>query len=122
MEKVIGPGAWLQDTANERSSLYERQSVPEDNLVSEIGSLSLEFTRLTQLTKNPKYFDAVQRISNRFEIAQNSTRLAGMWPVTIDTSQPDFGDDITFTLNGLADSAYEYLPKVVFSSLGEEGC
>jgi mannosyl-oligosaccharide alpha-1,2-mannosidase len=84
--------------------------------------LSLEFTRLSQLTKDPKYYDAIQRISNKFEIAQNGSRLPGMWPVTVDTSFANFGDDSIFTLNGLSDSAYEYLPKVNNSGLGGAAC
>jgi mannosyl-oligosaccharide alpha-1,2-mannosidase len=80
-------------------------------LVSEIGSLSLEFTRLSQLTGDPKYYDAVQRISDTFEAAQNSTRLPGMWPVSIDAFTPRFDDDNLFTLGGMSDSLYEYFPK-----------
>lgn len=80
-------------------------------LVSEIGSLSLEFTRLSQLTGEPKYYDAIQRISNEFEISQNSTKLPGLWPVSIDASIPSFSEDNMFTLGGMSDSLYEYFPK-----------
>lgn len=80
-------------------------------LVSELGSLSLEFTRLTQLTGDPKYYDAVQRIANELEIGQNTTRLPGMWPVMVDASKPSFDQDNSFTLGGMSDSLYEYLPK-----------
>jgi mannosyl-oligosaccharide alpha-1,2-mannosidase len=80
-------------------------------LVSELGSLSLEFTRLSQLTGDPKYYDAVQRIGNVFETAQNTTKLPGMWPVSIDASTPNFSDDNMFTLGGMSDSLYEYFPK-----------
>lgn len=80
-------------------------------LVSELGSLSMEFTRLSQLTGDPKYYDAIQRISNEFENSQNSTKLPGMWPVRIDASKPSFDDDTLFTLGGMSDSLYEYFPK-----------
>jgi mannosyl-oligosaccharide alpha-1,2-mannosidase len=84
---------------------------PRRALVSEPGSLSLEFTRLSQLTGNPKYYDAVQRISDEFEKSQNSTRYPGMWPVGIDIQQLRFDEDTMFTMGGMSDSAYEYLPK-----------
>lgn len=36
-------------------------------ILAEIGTLSLEFTRLAQLTKEPKYYDAIARITDEFE-------------------------------------------------------
>jgi mannosyl-oligosaccharide alpha-1,2-mannosidase len=80
-------------------------------LVSEIGSLSLEFTRLSQLTGEPKYYDAIARISDVLADAQNSTKLPGMWPVSIDARTPSFAEDNFFTLGGMSDSLYEYFPK-----------
>lgn len=80
-------------------------------LVAEVGSLTLEFTRLSQLTGNPKWFDAVNRVMHFFEDQQNKTDLPGMWPIMIDAYTPDFTDDSTFTLGGMADSLYEYFPK-----------
>ena len=89
-------------------------------IVAEIGSLSLEFTRLSQLSGDPKYFDAVQRISEQFLRYQNQTRLAGMWPVIVTPENADFVSDNTFSLGAMSDSLYEYLPKVVTSiSAGE---
>lgn len=87
------------------------QTAPQRMLVSELGSLSLEFTRLSQLTGDPKYYDAVQRIGNEFEKSQNSTQLPGLWPVSIDASKPSFDLDTMFTLGGMSDSLYEYFPK-----------
>ncbi|KAF7552700.1 hypothetical protein G7046_g7327 [Stylonectria norvegica] len=80
-------------------------------LVSEIGSLSLEFTKLSQLTGNMRYYDAVKRISDQFEAAQLETRLPGMWPVVVDALTPSFQAGTDFTLGDMSDSLYEYLPK-----------
>ena len=55
-------------------------------VLAEIGTLSLEFTRLAQLTGEPKYYDAIARITDAFEEWQNSTRLPGMWPTVLDAS------------------------------------
>lgn len=79
-------------------------------LIAELGSLSMEFTRLTQLTKDPKYFDAVQRITNVLEDSQKTTKLPGLWPVIVDAENLEFTDN-RFTMGGMADSTYEYLPK-----------
>jgi hypothetical protein len=84
-----------------------RQTAPHQVLVSEIGSLSLEFTKLSQLTGDMKYYDAVQRISDAFEKAQDTTKLPGMWPVVVDASKPAFDSDNFFTLGGMSDSLYE---------------
>ncbi|KAF6219368.1 hypothetical protein HO133_005194 [Letharia lupina] len=55
-------------------------------VLAELGSLSVEFTRLAQITKEARYYDAVARITNEFEIWQNDTRMPGLWPLKIDAS------------------------------------
>lgn len=87
------------------------QVASERTLLSELGSLSLEFTRLSQLTGEPKFYDAIQRISNELENSQSKTKLPGMWPVSIDASIPSFDMHNFITLGGMSDSLYEYLPK-----------
>lgn len=87
------------------------QEANDNVLVSEPGSLSLEFTRLSQLSGDPKYYDAVQRIMDTFDQQQDMTKLPGMWPVIIDQKHADFKSYYGFTIGGMADSLYEYLPK-----------
>lgn len=82
----------------------------ESTLVAEIGSLTLEFTRLSQLTGDLKYFDAIQRIMNEFDAKQSLTKLPGLWPVVMNAKLMSFVNT-GFTLGGMADSLYEYLPK-----------
>ena len=89
----------------------KKMEASENTLVAELGSLSLEFTTLARLSKNDKYYDAVQRITIALEHAQNSTKLPGMWPVVVNARAPSFIDN-TFTLGAMSDSLYEYLPKV----------
>ncbi|KAI9669567.1 MAG: hypothetical protein M1817_004610 [Caeruleum heppii] len=87
------------------------QVAPGAVLIAELGSLTVEFTRLSQLTEDPKYYDAVQRISDVLEEAQSHTKLPGLWPVSVDAASPSFREDGSFTLGGMADSLYEYFPK-----------
>ena len=54
--------------------------------MAELGSLSVEFTRLAQITKEDKYYDAVARITNELELMQKTTRIPGLWPQTVDAS------------------------------------
>lgn len=89
-----------------------RQVAPDGVLLAEIGSLTLEFTRLSQVSGDPKYFDAVQRIMEVFAEQQDLTNLPGLWPVVVNAKKPDFTGDSGFTIGGMADSTYEYLPKV----------
>ena len=70
----------------------------------------LEFTRLTQVTGDPKYFDAVQRINNELARVQHNSSLPGMWPVVVNAKTMDVSYN-HFTLSGMADSTFEYLPK-----------
>lgn len=92
-------------------ALGGKQESDRHSLLAEVGSLTLEFTRLTQLTGDPKWYDAIARITDVFEQQQNKTKMPGLWPVFLNTQNNDFRLDITFTLGGMADSVYEYLPK-----------
>ena len=89
-----------------------QQVAPTFMLLAEIGSLTLEFSRLSQLTGNNKYYDAVQRITDVLENQQDKTKIPGLWPVVINAKELDFTSEETFTLGGMSDSAYEYLPKM----------
>ncbi|KAI0835925.1 glycoside hydrolase family 47 protein [Hypoxylon sp. FL0890] len=75
------------------------------------GTISLEFTRLSQLTGNPKYYDAIARVMDVFYEGQNQTKLPGLWPMMVSMSRKDVVSGNQFTLAGCADSLYEYLPK-----------
>ncbi|KAK4171401.1 family 47 putative glycoside hydrolase [Triangularia setosa] len=75
-------------------------------------SLSLEFTRLSQLTGDPKFYDAASRVTDFLERTQTSSRLPGMWPKLINFRDETVDQEIGFTLGALADSLYEYLPKM----------
>ncbi len=95
-----------------------------------VGSLQLEFTRLSQITGNQKYYDAVQRLINELEKWQMNTALPGMWPAHVSAqrtnesvglgSNNDNPEEL-FTLGSLADSTYEYLPKVFMEFLFQMG-
>ncbi|KAI0526397.1 glycoside hydrolase family 47 protein [Xylaria bambusicola] len=76
------------------------------------GTLSLELTRLSQITGDPKYYDAISRVMDVFYQGQQRSRLPGLWPTFVSMSEQNvtFGDE--FTLAGSADSLYEYLPKM----------
>ncbi|KAH7012435.1 glycosyl hydrolase family 47-domain-containing protein [Microdochium trichocladiopsis] len=55
--------------------------------LAELGSLSMEFTRLAQLTKENKYYDAIDRITNALQEWQNrGTTLAGIFPDRVDAA------------------------------------
>ena len=89
----------------------QRQETPENMLVSELGSLSLEFTRLSQLTRDMRWYDAITRIANLFDVQQNQTKVPGLWPVVVNPREEDLTGDTGFTLGGMSDSLYEYFPK-----------
>ncbi|KAK4236173.1 glycoside hydrolase [Achaetomium macrosporum] len=95
-----------------RAALWGKaQLAHEHTILSEIGTFSLEFIRLSMLTGDPKWYDAAQRIIELFQEQQQSTHLPGMWPVIVDARKTDFRSHIDYSLGALADSLYEYLPK-----------
>ncbi|KAH8696646.1 glycosyl hydrolase family 47 protein [Talaromyces proteolyticus] len=87
------------------------QIAEEGTLSAEIGSFTIEFTRLSQITGNPKWYDACQRIMEIFDRQQTDTKLPGMWPMVVNARKELFAEGDTFTLGAMADSLYEYLPK-----------
>jgi mannosyl-oligosaccharide alpha-1,2-mannosidase len=74
-------------------------------------SLSLEFTRLSQLTGNPKYFDAAENVKQLLYRTQNQTKLPGMWPAYLNYRLETASDNF-FSIGAQADSLYEYLVKM----------
>ncbi|KAJ5777948.1 CAZyme family GH47 [Penicillium odoratum] len=72
------------DTPNRMPVLYYRWTPASSKAgLAEIGSLSLEFTRLSQLTKEDKYYDAIARITNELEKLQDQTSIPGLWPMKV---------------------------------------
>ncbi|KAH6653187.1 glycoside hydrolase family 47 protein [Truncatella angustata] len=76
------------------------------------GTLSLEMTRLSQVTGDPKYYTAVSGVMNLFFQGQNKTNIPGLWPMMVSMDRKDVVSGSQFTLAGCADSLYEYLPKM----------
>ncbi|KAK3291784.1 glycoside hydrolase [Chaetomium fimeti] len=76
------------------------------------GTLTLEMTRLSQITGDPKYYDAITGIVDLFFRGQNQTALPGLFPMMVSMSREDVVTGATFTLGGCADSLYEYFPKL----------
>lgn len=77
-----------------------------------LGSLTMEFTRLAQITSEPKYYDAVARVTRLMDRTQKTTRLPGLWPTMVNAAQEDFSQSSSFSIGALADSTYEYFPKM----------
>ncbi|KAL5440232.1 hypothetical protein PMIN07_005099 [Paraphaeosphaeria minitans] len=75
------------------------------------GTITLEFSRLSQITGDNKYYAAVSHIMDMFYEQQNKTKLPGMWPMMVSMVNEDAISGYQFTIGGNADSMYEYLPK-----------
>lgn len=106
------PPFWLDFNKAKAGDLRPGSYDPSASVTS-----GLEFTRLAQLTGDNKYYDAIDRVSRVLERTQNSTRLPGMWPTFFDMGSLDLTAGSDFTLGALADSLYEYLPKM-YAMLG----
>lgn len=76
------------------------------------GTLLLEFTRLTQLTGDPKYYGAIAPIADLLHAGQDQTNIPGIWPQWISMSTPDVVSGFFFSLGSGADSLFEYTVKM----------
>jgi mannosyl-oligosaccharide alpha-1,2-mannosidase len=84
-----------------------KQEADKVILLAELGSFTMEFTRLSVLTGDPKWYDAVNRITRLLAAEQSKTYIPGMWPVVVNARAPDLTADTWFTLGAMADSVYE---------------
>ncbi|KAI1123887.1 glycoside hydrolase family 47 protein [Nemania abortiva] len=127
LEKAIELGDMLYmtyDTPNRMPSFYlvfqdaktGKQVAGSHVSSAAVASSSLEFSRLSQLTGDNKYYDAISRVTQVLDDWQNKTQLPGMWPIYFNLQNISLDGD-TFSLGSLSDSIYEYLPKT-FAILG----
>ncbi|ROV92874.1 hypothetical protein VSDG_06319 [Cytospora chrysosperma] len=110
------PGFWI-DFDSARNG---RQVAGTHDPSASPASLGLEFTRLAQLTGNDKYYDAIDRVRAFLARTQDDSLLPGMWPTAINFRHEQVRSDNGFTLGALADSLYEYLPKMFILTGGLE--
>jgi mannosyl-oligosaccharide alpha-1,2-mannosidase len=104
-----------KDRLNIESAKVEgREGFPADRSMwfASLGSLTMEFTRLAQITSEPKYYDIVARLTLMMDREQNSTKLPGLFPTSLNPSTEDFSSSGFISLGALADSSYEYFPKM----------
>ncbi|KAL2257401.1 hypothetical protein VTK26DRAFT_216 [Humicola hyalothermophila] len=123
LDKAIELGEMLYSAFDTPSHMpandFHFDSAKSGNLVAgtneasaAVGSMSLEFTRLSQLTGDPKYYSAIDGITRAFEQTQDSTQLPGLWPVFVGLRDGFSATGNSFTLGAAADSAYEYFSKM----------
>ncbi|KAF4464877.1 mannosyl-oligosaccharide alpha-12-mannosidase [Fusarium albosuccineum] len=83
------------DTPNRMPLLHYRWRPPYSSQphrastvgIAELATLSMEFTRLAQITGNDKYYDAVARITNALvKMQEDGTDIPGLFPERIDAS------------------------------------
>lgn len=90
-----------------------QQQASSAAVLAELASMSLEFTRLSLLTGDPRYFDAVQRVGELLAEKQMKTKIPGLWASMADAAYPKLDINGEYSLGAMSDSAYEYLPKMV---------
>ncbi|KID99855.1 Glycoside hydrolase, family 47, partial [Metarhizium majus ARSEF 297] len=101
------PTHWLSYTKAENGETLGDRSISG----AASGSLCVEFTRLSQITGDDKYYDATERVKQFFYENQNHTKAPGLWPWDMNFREGTIKDGF-FTFGAGADSQYEYLPKM----------
>lgn len=76
-----------------------------------LGSLTMEFTRLAQITQKDKYYNVVAKVTNFLDSQQSKTNIPGLFPIWINANKETIVGT-TFTAGAMADSSYEYFPKM----------
>ncbi|KAK4515747.1 uncharacterized protein ATC70_010700 [Mucor velutinosus] len=85
--------------------------------LAEIGTIQIEFTRLSEITGNWKYHYVGQHVYDVF--TSMHVKTFGLFPHLIDVNTGDpIGDHVTW--GGMGDSFYEYLIKQLVVSRGKD--
>ncbi|KAK5217897.1 hypothetical protein LTR99_003291 [Exophiala xenobiotica] len=90
----------------------------EDAALADVGSLYLEFARLSQVTGDEKYMHTIDVLSEVFARSQNDSSIPGLWPEMLNPrvvggpQSYDFARKSSrYALGAMSDSTYEYLVK-----------
>ncbi|OAV93851.1 hypothetical protein PTTG_01658 [Puccinia triticina 1-1 BBBD Race 1] len=81
-------------------------------MTADVGSFTLEFTRLSQLTSKGFYYDVAHKIIDLLDGDQwvSPSRLGTLFPTVIDPDSPG-SLNAQYTFGAMVDSYYEYLIK-----------
>lgn len=102
---------WWQDEMTK-----VRFTASGDTVAAEVGSMSVEFTRLAQLTGKNKYYDAVARITDQlYEYLMNTSEIKGLLPKMLDISGCDL-IDYTLDTEEPVSGAEDAPPKISATS------
>lgn len=88
--------------------------------MSEIGSLSLEFTRLAQITGEHKFYDAIARVTQYFYEWQDRTLIPGLFDNEVDASGCATPWTLTQVKKELTTEGGEEETRKDFSSFGDD--
>ncbi|KAK5090208.1 hypothetical protein LTR05_000378 [Lithohypha guttulata] len=102
------PSVWLDLEKAKNGQLVAEKNQP----AASATGLFLEFTRLSQVAQNAKYYDAVARIVNVLHDWQNLTKVVGMWPSYFDLQDTTFNHDNVFSLGVSSGVTYENIVKM----------
>ncbi|KAK4186370.1 endoplasmic reticulum mannosyl-oligosaccharide 1,2-alpha-mannosidase [Podospora australis] len=109
---LSGEKALLDKATELGNMLYMAFDIPNHDPSASPCSLSLEFTRLAQLTGDDKFYDAVSRVTDFLERTQHQSTLPGMWPKLINFCDKTVDTKPGYTLGALSNSLSEYLLKM----------
>ncbi|ATY60662.1 glycosyl hydrolase family 47 [Cordyceps militaris] len=102
-------GRWnIKEAAENKNN-----TAPDETSLAEIGTMVLELTRLSLITGDARYHDVTQHISDLLDDSQMTTKIPGLWSVSVDPSAARFDTGSGYSMGGGADSAYEYFPKMM---------
>ncbi|KAF9092233.1 hypothetical protein BGX27_001866 [Mortierella sp. AM989] len=117
LEKAKELGGYLLNAFENRDFPASRFAVNKSSnnkpvynfALAELGTIQLEFSRLSMLTNDPIFEQKGRRI---IEVLSSATSdLPGLFPVLVQSGEGRHYGNFRATVNGMADSYYEYLIK-----------
>lgn len=82
------------------------QELSGNATLAELTTYNLAFVRLSQLTGDIRFYDAVTRVINILKSQQSSTKIPGLWPAEVNLQTLDLTSDNTFNVDAASGPAY----------------
>ncbi|KAJ3202878.1 hypothetical protein HK099_001705 [Clydaea vesicula] len=113
------PVSWFNLKTGEKQLSKEYGAVYGFSYLADVGTNLMEFTRLSQISKDPKYEKAARKGFQSLKKAGKNMQIPYLYPMEISVDNGG-GRNFQYTIGACTDSFYEYLLKMFLLTKDED--